>query len=287
MLKRFILVSILCLWVSPAFGQGISVSQSVDRTEVAFEDSVLLEYVVTWSGPQSAYLFERPLNPEVEGLKVGRFSSTISTFGTGDAETTTKRLKFTLIPILSGPATIRPAAIEYLKWPDSLPGLLMTEAMSVTVAAPKPREAVSSDSFLSIPMLIGITVVAIVGIVVTILLLRRNRAPAEIVKSPKEVMLERLSELKISAGSDLKKFQTGLHKYLNEYLAAAYHVDVANIAIDEVASHLERTDMPAESRVKIMAWLERAEREKFSPVAAAPGETVRLESEVRAFFEKI
>jgi hypothetical protein len=50
---------------------------------------------------------------------------------------------------------------------------------------------------------------------------------------------------------------------------------------------LERTSLTVSQRETIGGWLKRAEREKYIPLQAGPGETIRLESEIRDFFMKI
>jgi hypothetical protein len=287
MLKRICSVLALAAIASTARPQGITVSQSVDKSEVAFEDSVLLEYVITWPGPQSAYLFERPIDPDIDGFRVGKFSSTISTAGTSPDETTSKRLTYTLLPTSSGQGQINPVTIEYLKWPDSVPGQLVTEAMSVWVASPKPKETTSDEGWLSMPLMIAVLAIIAIGGVVVGVRVAKNRRPQEVVRSPKDEFLERLTELKQQAGADLKQFQTGLHRLLSSYMAAEYSLDVTNKSAGEIARAVEESDMPVAHREKLLTWLARAEKEKYSPVAAAPGETVRLESEVRTFFENM
>jgi len=94
--------------------EGISVTQSVDRFSIPFEDSVHFEIVLQWDGPQTAYLFPKPLNPTFERLKVRGLTSSISSSGSGEAETTTKKFRYTLIPTASGTGRIEPVTISYL-----------------------------------------------------------------------------------------------------------------------------------------------------------------------------
>jgi hypothetical protein len=50
---------------------------------------------------------------------------------------------------------------------------------------------------------------------------------------------------------------------------------------------LEKTSLTVSQRETICGWLKRAEREKYIPLQAGPGETIRLESEIRDFFAKL
>ena len=148
MLRFGVFLTLILLLVGSVSAAGISVSQTIGANEMAFEDTLTFEVTLTWDGPQSAYFFGQPLNPGFEKLKVGRFSSAISSAGSGDAEITTKRFEYQLIPILSGQAQISPVAIEYVSWPDSIPGKLSTEAMSIKVAEPRPKKIKEPVSWL-------------------------------------------------------------------------------------------------------------------------------------------
>ena len=140
---NFIKVSALVILFLSAFNSAgycadeISISQSVDRFTMPYEDSVHFDIILKWNGPQSSYLFTSPLNPTYNGLKVRGFTSSISTTGSGDNETTTKRFRYTLIPVSPGEAYINPVTVPYISWPDSIPGELVTEAMTIQVAQPE------------------------------------------------------------------------------------------------------------------------------------------------------
>ncbi|UCC44058.1 MAG: hypothetical protein JSU65_13255 [Candidatus Zixiibacteriota bacterium] len=274
---------IFILMLGPvALAEGISVSQTIDKSEVAFEDVVHLDITLTWPGSQTAYLFERPVDPILERLKVGSRSSTVSTSGTGPDLITTKKLSFTLVPVQAGTAHIRPVVVEYLIWPDSIPGELTTEAMAITIAEPvrQPEGDETISTGLVMVLVAGFLFIVIVIVVAAI----RKRSPAEPVLTPAQVFLDGLAGVKNE--SDLKKFQTGLHKLLIEFVGAEYDIDVTGKSPGEIAAALEGSSASPAVREKITAWITRAEREKYTPATAAPGETIRLEAEIRQFFEK-
>ncbi len=268
-----------------ALADGISVSQSLDRFSIPFEDSVRFEIVIQWSGPQSAYLFTKPLNPTFDRLKARGVTSSISSTGSGSSEITTKRLSYTLIPISSGLGSIDPVTISYISWPDSIPGELVTEAMTVQIAEPLPTEEERSSVTVWVAILVILVVVGSGAF--AFIMWKKGRKPKEVEKTPVEQFLENLAALKQQSGSEFKKFQTGLYKLLVEFLTAKYAINPDGVADDEVEKLLEPTDLNEHQIRQISLWLVQARRDKFRPVVAAPGETIRLETEIRRFFEKL
>lgn len=260
---------------------AISVSQSLDAFEIHFEDTVGFEITLTWTGPRSKYYFGRPLEGSFERLKVGRFSSSISSSGSGPDEVTTKQFKYELIPTAPGRAIIRSIAIGYLLWPDSIPGELVTEEMSVRVAEPLPVEKEELPG--SIWWFAGAAVL-VAGGGVTVWILRRRR-PVEIKRSPEEIFLDKLGDLRKESGADLKKFQAGLYLSLSDLLTARYSLAVRSIHEEKLEEALVEVGLSKGRAARIAGWLSRAQKDKFAPVEAAPGETVRLEAEIRNFFE--
>ncbi|MDX9858678.1 MAG: hypothetical protein RBT76_12875 [candidate division Zixibacteria bacterium] len=284
---RLLLTVVAILFVgSIAIGAGsITLTQSIDRTEAPFEEQAVLEFVLTWSSPQSAYRFERPLQPVLDKLRVGRFATSISSTGSGSEEVTTKRFEFSLIPTESGIGRVEPVTIAFLSWPDSIPGEVVTEPVSITIAAPRPPDAQPDRLPVWLLVLAGACVAAGGGAVYAY---RRRRARAEMPeKTPAERLLERLSTLQKEAGSDLKRFQTGLFSMLVDYLEQQFDLPLAGKTADEVASAIAHTALSDAQRDSIVGWLQRAEREKYQPVNPSPGETVRLANDLRSFFDKM
>lgn len=115
--------------------------------------------------------------------------------------------------------------------------------------------------------------------------LKKRRKPVLEVKTPGAVFLDGLSALSADAGSDLKRFQTGLYKLLVAFIHDQLGLEVAGRSADDIAQGIAGTSLAESQKSKISSWLIRADREKFSPLPPAPGETIRLETEVRQFFE--
>lgn len=275
------------LSVSPVFAEGISLSQAVDKTETPFEETVTFELSLSWNGPQSAYHFTRPLQPEVDRMKIQKFSSTISSTGHGLSEITTKVYRYTLKPEAAGMGQIKPVIISYVIWPDSIPGEIISEPISVIILDPVPMAEEYHLPVTTIVIII-ISVVVVAAVISVIIFIRskrsRNRKP---VLTPNQQFLEKLAKLKLDVGSDLKRFQTGFYKMLLEYLEKVYNLEVTGLSSEAIVTELDTVNMNSALKEKISGWLLRAEKEKFTPQAPAPGETIRLEAEIRTFFESL
>ncbi|PWB69923.1 hypothetical protein C3F09_09965 [candidate division GN15 bacterium] len=278
-------ILIVCLSARAA---QITVSQSLDKSEMDYESQAHFEIVLTWPGTQSAYLFDKPLQPQLDNLKVKQFSSTISSTGTGTDETTTKKFEFTLAPSGSGLGRIEPITISYVTWPDSVPGTLVTEAMTIKIATPKIVRSENGGKF-RYPWYLWLSaVVVVVGAASGVAYWRiKARHPKVVVKSIPEQFIERLAQVRDEAAGDLKRFQTGLYKQLVWYVNTRYALGLGSQPTDEIIQVIDRCGMPEPEKSTIGAWLIRADREKFSPATPMPGETIRLEAEVREFFEKM
>jgi len=263
----------------------IAISQSLDRFNIPFEDSIHFDIVLQWQGPQSSYLFTSPLGPSFDRLKVRGFTSSISSTGSGDDEVTTKRFRYTLVPTSAGDATIDPITVSYISWPDSVPGQLVTEAMTVQIAEPLlPVEEDGTAAW----WIVIVGSVAVLGLIAFVLARwSAARQPKEIEKTPVEQFLDRLTALKREAGGDLKRFQVGLYENMAAFLKAQYDIESDRLGDDELAGALEVTDLNDDQKEQIGRWLVQARRDKFRPVVGAPGETIRLETEIRQFFEKL
>ena len=266
-----------------AGAEGISISQSIDRSQIPFEDSVHFDITLKWAGSQTAYLFEGPLSPVLAQLKVRGFTSSISSSGSVGNETTTKRFRYTLVPTTSGLARIESVRISYISWPDSIPGELVTEAMTVQVAPPLPP--VQDESTVPVWAIIaGLLVVT--GAVAAVVTIRRRR-PKEIIKSPQEQFLESLESLKTDAAGDFRKYQTGLYNNLSVFLMARYDIVVGRLGDDEIITALDATGLNDGKKHLLGTWLVRARQDKFRPVAGTPADIVRLETEIRGYFENL
>ncbi len=282
--NRFYFLLIALFFATPFTSYGISVSQSVDKFEIAYEDSLTFEIKLQWEGPQFAYYFDKPLSPYFDRLKVRGFSSSISSTGESGSEITTKKFKFVLIPIGSGNVTIESVPISYIAMPDSIPGELMTEAMSVTIAPAIPKKVESNE----IPF--WITVISMALLIsggLFIFIKKRAKPEEEEFITPKEQFLTGLTELKKNAGSDMKIFQSGLYDLLVSYLFDAQGILVSDESYEELENKLSECNLSEAQSVKVFEWITKARKDKFRPVSSSPGETIRLESEIRNYFENI
>jgi len=283
--KSLFLVGILTVGLAPSGQTSISVSQSVDRTDMAFEDTANFRVTVSWDGPAYAYRFDKAFRLQSDRLKVARFSSSVRSTGVGPGETTTKIFDYQLTPALSGSATIQPLVIDYTTYPDSTTGQLQTDAVTISVAEPKPTKGLEKGKFSD--GWIALVVVFVLGLGVGVYALFKPKAKKDIIKSPVELMLENLDAARKDAGMDLKRFQTGVSRCITSYIQVRYGVDLNGRSAAQAAIELEKVETNQAVREALSGWLARAEREKFSPLASAPGEVSRLESEIRAFFEKL
>jgi hypothetical protein len=280
LITAFVVMSAL-----PAAASEIALSQSLDRHEMAFEDSVRFEIKLEWDGPQGAYLFDKPLTPDLSRLAVQGFTSTVKTFGEGAGQTTTKTYHYVLVPMAGGLGTIEPITIQYLAWPDSVPGSLVTEAMTVRIAEPRPPAAESGSPLVWV---VPVAVVLFAGAgSLYYLRLRRSRRNQEPVQTPSERFLEQLARLKSDAGDDYKRFLSGLCPLFEEFLSARFDIKAAGLDDEALGEALAATSLSADQAERLTSWYGGARRDKFRPVKTTPGAAIRLESEIRETFEKI
>jgi hypothetical protein len=276
------------LWSSPvrSVGEGISLNQTLDHSDIPYESTAVLEVTLTWPGPTFTYLFDRPPQLMLERLKVAQVSSTVSSTGSGATEVTTRKVRFTLKPTSSGLAKIDPATFSYLRVADSVAGSVSTQALSLNIAEPirvAKRKTALLASRIKLIISAAVVMTLIVGLYIVIRI--RNRRPRPVVKSPAELFLDEVGVLRQATSGDLKRFQTGLYKLLVAFLARQYQLSLAGLSTQQMLDLLEHTTLSEGQKQKIAGWLWRAEREKFSPLAPAPGETIRLEAEIREFFQ--
>lgn len=283
MIKKLCVISLIWSFsLISGVSAEISVSQSLSNHEIPFEDSVQFEIQLKWDGPQTAYFFEKPLNPYIDRMIVRGFTSSIASSFEEGQEVTTKKYKYTLIPTSSGQGIIDPVVISYVTWPDSIPGELTTEAMTVMIDDPKPKEEASGIAWyiwggLGVGLLF-------IGIVASIFMFRKPKEQV-VEQNPEELFLDDLELLKTKSASDKKHFQTGLHTLFREYLMRKYEFDITGMGEEEIHNSLKDTTLSDGRVEKMTKWIIQAEKDKFSPVQAAPGEVLRLESEIRQFFE--
>jgi len=271
-----------------SYADGITVTQSIDRTEAAYEDIIQMEVKLTWDGPPHAFLIEGPLRPLLDRLKVTRYSSSVSSKGSGAEEQTTKIYTFQLAPTISGTGKVSPIEIKYVSFGDTIPVVVVTDLLEISIASPVSRKTTENDEFSLVKA--GLMAVLFIAISLTgiIIFLKRKRTNVDVDrKSPKEIFGVSLAELKIECASDYKRFQTGLYKLITSFLVSQYKIQIKGLSCDEIIAAMVNTDMQSSHRDKFGEWLKKAEREKYSPSAAPPGEAMRVESEIQKFLEMI
>ncbi|MCP4683910.1 MAG: hypothetical protein GY867_00530 [bacterium] len=272
------------LGLTPCVSKAISVSQSIDRTDMRFEDTAAYQVVISWEGPPTRYRFEKALRLEADKLKVASFSSTVNSTGTGSDEISSKVVNYRLVPTGSGTAGVESLAIEFMEWPDTTVGVLLTDAFAIAVARPVPIKALDQEG--NSIWLWSLAVVVLLGGAAGVVVWMRGKEEKPPVRTPAQAFLDDLATLKSDTGSDLKQFQTGLYKILTVFVSVLYQIDVNGRSTEAILDDLEKADLSREGKDMLSDWLRRAEREKYAPVNAAPGETIRLESEIRNFVEK-
>lgn len=283
-MKKLFILLVASLLVTATANSDISVSQNLSRNKIAFEDSVLFEVKIVWDGHQARYLFEKPLAPTVDRLSVGSVSSSVSSVGVGGSEQTTKTFKFSLHPNASGAGYIAPISISYIIWPDSLPGELHTEAMTVQIAEPLP---VSLESDSAIPLWMLVTVILLGGGTAAFFIYR-SKTSSSVNDQPdtKEQFLIDLERIKKDAGGDFKRFQNGLWRILREYIRNKVGIDPEKYNDSKLTKVLIDAGIDNGEAGRLAVWYMKARQDKFKPVKTEPGDLVRLETEIRNLFEK-
>ena len=105
-------------------------------------------------------------------------------------------------------------------------------------------------------------------------------------RTPCEMFLANLEHLKTESGNDLKQFQTGLFALIAEFASGHYQIDKTGISGQQLVDTISEKEPVSHVAETMAKWISEAERQKFSPVAAAPGEVLRLAADIRTFFEK-
>ena len=275
------LLSIIFL-ISHATVQAIGLSQSINKTEMKFEDSLVFEIRLEWDGSQFVYLFEGPLNPYFDRLRVSNFSSSINSTGTGDKEKTIKKFSYTLLPTSSGTAKIEPILISFMSMPDSGRGQFLTEPVLINVADPVFVE--ESESF---PLwLLAVGGFLLIGGVSAAFFLIKSGGKKEVL-TPVQIALQELAKVKEDSGTDFKNFQSGVYRLLTKFSKENYQIETTGKYEAEIETAFADTNLDETRQRQIKDWIIRAGEDKFRPAVASVGETVRLENEIRTFLKSI
>ncbi|MDF1545730.1 MAG: BatD family protein [bacterium] len=285
-MRALLMLVVIALVISWPAGNvlGIQLSQSLDQSEIGYEDSANFIIQIEWEGGQAAYQLERALDPFFDRLKVKGFSSSISSQPSAKGEKTVKTFHYVLVPTSSGAARIDPITISYLAMPDSVSGELLTEPMTITVAEKIPEKVSDSSNMLWLFGAVGLIVLVGGGVAFW---RKRSAVPEMPVLSAEQKLLAALEDAKFSSGSDLKKFQSALHDALHGYILERFGIDSGPLPDDGIAEALDGTSLDEEQKQRLAHWFTRARKDKFRPVDGAPGEVVRIENEIRTFFDKL
>ncbi len=282
--QLFFIIFSLFILCGLVHAEGISVSQSLEESELEFESQTTFEIKLQWDGPQWVYRFDRPLSPTFDRLKVKGFTSSISSHGSGTDEITVKSYKYTLIPTSSGKGTIDPVNIPYLIYPDSIPGELVTEPMTIQIKDPVPVEEKDWTNFI---IIISAVAIVFTAIIIIFLIRFKKKGAGEEVKTPKDKALEDLDMLKSAAGNDMKKFQTGLYQLLKDFVMGQYSINIETSDDDLLIKSIMECGLSKSDGDKLSGWIVNAKQDKFRPVVSTPGDTIRFETEIRDFISNI
>jgi hypothetical protein len=263
-------------------GERIGLSAHLDKSDIAFEETVELQLEIRWNGNITSYAFEVLPLPELENLKVLGTSSSISSGIENGQETTTRFFKYRLKPTSSGVGTVNPIILQCVSMPDSIPNQLATQLLTVNIAKPIPVE---EKSGIPAYLIVFLVIILIAGF--TFVVLRMRKKPEAIPnKSPEEIFFEDLTRLKQDGQSDRKIFFTRLYKMLTSYIEKKYGLEVLNQTAENIVAKLENIEMPINDRDKISNWLIKSEKEKYAPFGGEPGDIIRLTAELEKYFEK-
>ncbi|MEW5923890.1 MAG: BatD family protein [Candidatus Zixiibacteriota bacterium] len=273
------------LLTGSAVASEISLTGSVDKTDIAFEDSVTLTVEIKWLGDITAYNFQVLPLPECENLKVAGTSSSISSRTSEGQGITVRTFTYVLRPTQAGIATIEPVTIDYTSLPDSTTGQLATQQFKVLIAAPVLRGNETNLPWFA-KILILLAALVVIGGVILIIIIKKHSAPPEPRITPVQKFLEELGIIKKDFANDRKQFFTRLHKLLVIFLETNYGLSLSGQTTQLILKNMESVEAPAEMKEKIGQWLMHADKEKFAPGAGSPGDVIRLATEIEELFRK-
>lgn len=279
----------LFLWALLSAGSAvaseISLTGSVDKTDIAFEDSVTLTVEIKWLGDITAYKFEVLPLPTCENLKVTGTSASISSKTSEGQGITVRTFTYVLRPTQAGTGTIEPITLDYTSLPDSTTGQLATQQFHILIAKPILRGSESNLPWLAKILIWGAALIVIVAIIL-IIIIKKHSKPSEPQVTPAQKFLDELGVVKKDFANDRKQFFTRLHKLLIIFLESNYGLALSGKTTQLILKDMEPLEMPAEIKEKIGQWLLQADKEKFAPGTGAPGDVIRLATEIEDIFRK-
>jgi hypothetical protein len=284
MTKLISSIGLLLVFCLPLSAEEISLSAALDKTDIPFESTVNLNLEIKWQGGVGQYAFELLPLPATQKLKVLGTTSAVSSRVENGHEITTRAFKYTLKPTQFGIGLIEPIILKYVSLPDSIPGQLASQQFQVIIAKPVPPPA---ESKTKIYLLIFISAIILASGAIFLLIRRRgNRTKKEPEKTPEQYLLVDLALIKKESLSDRKLFFTRLYKILTDYLERKYAWITAGKTTSVLLNELQNLDLLAGDKEKLSCWLTLAEKEKYAPSGGAPGDTIRLSTEIESFFKR-
>jgi hypothetical protein len=80
---------------------------------------------------------------------------------------------------------------------------------------------------------------------------------------------------------------SGLFGIILDFLNSEYKLSIKDFDESSFFDKLKATKLTNEQLKQLSLWLDKAQKAKYSPILSAPGDLIRLETEVRDFFEKM
>ncbi len=287
MIKNFsglVLIIYLLIFISPVSAGELSLSARLDHNEIAFEGTVGLDIEIKWQGGMDKYAFGLLPLPVAQGLQVQGTTSAISSGIESGTEVTTRKFHYDFRPSRAGIGIIEPIILKYVSMPDSIPGELTTQQFQVSIAQPLPKSVKSN--FKRNAAILGAVIVLLAAIIYGLKLRQRKSIPTAPVLNPEANFADQLTQLKKETSFDRKAFFTHLYKILGEYLEKKYGMSLGGKSAAVVLEQLHATEIETGKKGKLIEWITLAEKEKYAPVSGAPGDTIRLISELEDFFGK-
>jgi hypothetical protein len=286
--RRNIFYGCLIIWaVGTAYAAGgeISVSSSIDKSEIAYEDEVQLTVELKWEGDITAYRFEIIPLPETEKLQAGGSSTQTSSLVEDSIEYTVRTYKYDFRPILAGTGIIRPITFNYVTWPDSLPGQLTTQEYRILIA--EPKLVVTKGGISTAGIIVIIVVIIVIAAAVVFVIIRKKTRFMDASIPPEETFIQDLERIKKDHHADRKLFFGALHKALLNYLGNRFGMETAGKTMSTIKAEVSDLDTAVNHQEKIIQLLEMAESEKFAPRQGEPGDILRLCTELENHFSNI
>lgn len=286
-------VSALLLTCGPAGAQeGVTYSATVDRTEVPQNEVLVFTMTVRWRGAMEDCEFQWPATPQCTNLTVvGQATSNEVSSEQGE-RTATRSFSYTLRPLATGPATIGPTALTYVRRSEgsSAPRTLGTSPITVAVVRP------AADARSRLPLwALAIVVVGAGGGLYAFLLARRRRAteplaeekPAE--SSAEDQALGELEEAgRLRVAGELKAYYGEIARILTTYLEAKWSVPCVAVATYDVVQRMrQQGELPDGIVERMESVLSECDLVKFSNYDPTPPQLDRVRDQAAGLIAEL